>query len=199
MISERTRRTRQHGLTLLEMMVVLLIAGMAVGLGFQSLGQWQRANAAIASIGGATQQAALTESWISGSLGSLVPIKDVPFEGAPDQLTGVSLQPVQSHQGGALEITWSIRNAVRGLHLELKEDSAPALLLPLPGARRAHFSYVDKEGKTHAQWPPKLGLHDQLPALVLLTQEMEDGRQQLWASAISGIRNPVLLPFEDDF
>ena len=38
---------QQRGLTLLEMMVVLLIAGMAVALGFQSLGQWRRANAAI--------------------------------------------------------------------------------------------------------------------------------------------------------
>ena len=54
--------TQQQGLTLLEMMVVLLIAGMAITLAFQSLGQWRRANAAISSISGATQQTTLTES-----------------------------------------------------------------------------------------------------------------------------------------
>ena len=50
----------QNGLTLLEMLVVLLIASMAISLGYQSLGQWQRANAAISNISGATQQATLT-------------------------------------------------------------------------------------------------------------------------------------------
>jgi len=190
---------RQHGLTLLEMMVVLLIAGMAVALGFQSLGQWQRANAAIAAVGGSTQQATLTESWMEDSLRSLIPLKEVAFEGSPDRLSGVSIQPVQSHQGGATAIAWSIRSAPQGLLLQLVEDKSAPLSLPLPGALRAHFSYLDKEGKLHAQWPPKLGLHDHLPVLIVLTQEMEDGRRQLWASAISGPLNPTLQPFEDDF
>ena len=72
MISDR-RPARQLGLTLLEMMVVLLIAGMAVALGFQSLGQWRRANAAISSVSGAIQQTTLTESWLTDSLRGLIP------------------------------------------------------------------------------------------------------------------------------
>ena len=36
-------RRHARGLTLLEMLVVLMIAGMALAIGFQSLGQWRRA------------------------------------------------------------------------------------------------------------------------------------------------------------
>ena len=198
MISD-ARPARQHGLTLLEMMVVLLIAGMAVALGFQSLGQWQRANAAIANIGGAIQQATLTESWLTDSLRGLIPVPEATFEGSTDKLQGVTTLPVQSHQGGATEIQWSIGNEAGRQHLLLQEGADRRMELPLPGVRSARFAYMDKEGKLHAQWPPKLGLHEHLPAAILLSQDMEDGGNRVWAAAISGSRNPYLNPFEDTY
>lgn len=188
-------RRWQHGLTLLEMMVVLLIAGMAITLGFQSLGQWQRANAAISSISGATQQTALTESWFESSLRSLIPLKEVEFAGKSDHLTGIAVQPVQSHQGGATEVEWSIRREDGEQHLILIEGGK-RLDLPLPGVVESSFGYLDKDGRLHDQWPPKLGLHDQLPAVIVLTQKMDDGNQRLWAANITGARNPRFNPFE---
>lgn len=190
---------QQRGLTLLEMMVVLLIAGMAVALGFQSLGQWQRANAAIANVSGAIQQTTLTESWLTDSLRGLIPVPEAIFEGGTDKLLGVTTQPVQSHQGGATDIQWSIRNESGVQHLLLQEGTDRRLDLPLPGVRSARFAYMDKDGKLHAQWPPKLGLHEHLPSVVLLNQDMDDGGRRVWAAAISGARNPYVNPFEDDY
>lgn len=186
---------RQRGLTLLEMLVVLLIAGMAIALGFQSLGQWRRANTAIAGISGATQQTTLTESWLESSLRSLFPVQEETFEGTAQRLTGVATQPVQSHQGGATTVSWSIHEdgPVRSLRLN---EGGKELDLPLPGVTKATFSYMDKEGRMHEQWPPKLGLHDHLPAMIVLEQEMDDGRQRQWAAAIAGARNPHATPFE---
>lgn len=198
MISD-PRSARQRGLTLLEMMVVLLIAGMAVALGFQSLGQWRRANAAISSISGAIQQTTLTESWLTDSLRGLIPVPEAAFDGDADKLQGVTTLPVQSHQGGATDIEWSLRSEAGLQHLLLKEGSERSLDLPLPGVRGARFAYMDDEGKLHAQWPPKLGLHAHLPAIVLLNQEMEDGSRRVWAAAVSGARNPYINPFEDDY
>ena len=186
---------RQAGLTLLEMLVVLLIAGMAIALGFQSLGQWRRANAAISSISGATQQATLTESWFESSVRSLIPLEEVAFAGKPDELTGIAVQPVQSHQGGATEITWLIKRQGGELQLSVDEEGRQ-LDLPLPGVTEASFAYMDKEGRLHEQWPPKLGLHDHLPATILLQQQMDDGSQRLWAATIAGERNPRFNPFE---
>ncbi|MCW0205675.1 MAG: type II secretion system GspH family protein [Achromobacter sp.] len=198
-MTSKVRTTRQQGLTLLEMMVVLLIAGMAVALGFQSLGQWRRANAAISGISGAIQQTTLTESWLADSLRGLIPAPEQAFDGEADKLLGVTTLPVQSHQGGATDIEWSIRSEAGLPHLLLKEGADRRLDLPLPGVTRARFAYMDKEGKLHAQWPPKLGLHDHLPAVVLLNQEMDDGSRRVWAATISGSRNPYVNPFEDDY
>ena len=198
MISD-PRPMQQRGLTLLEMMVVLLIAGMAVALGFQSLGQWRRANAAISSISGTIQQTTLTESWLADSLRGLIPVPEQTFEGSEDKVLGVTTLPVQSHQGGATDIEWSIRSEAGLPHLLLKEGTDRRLDLPLSGVSRARFAYMDKEGKLHAQWPPKLGLHDHLPAVVLLSQEMDDGSRRVWAATISGSRNPYTNPFEDDY
>lgn len=186
---------RQGGLTLLEMMVVLLIAGMAITLGFQSLGQWRRANAAISDISGATQQATLTESWFEGSLRSLIPLQEIEFQGRRDRLTGVAVQPVQSHQGGATGIEWFIRREGGEQCLILIEDGK-RLELPLPGVTSANFGYLDKDGRLYDQWPPKLGLHDHLPAAIVLEQEMDDGGQRQWAANIAGARNPRFNPFE---
>ncbi len=188
---------QQDGLTLLEMLVVLLIAGMAIALGFQSLGQWRRANASISNISGATQQTTLTEAWLESSLRSLIPLKEVEFQGTGDRLSGISVQPVQSHQGGATEVEWSIHREGADQLLTVTE-SGRKLDLPLPGATGASFGYMDKEGRLHEQWPPKLGLHDQLPVMIVLKQEMDDGGQRLWAATIAGDHNPRFNPFEAD-
>ena len=185
----------QNGLTLLEMLVVLLIASMAISLGYQSLGQWQRANAAISNISGATQQATLTEYWFESSLRSMIPLREVEFQGTRDRLSGIATQPTQSHQGGATGSEWSTRHEGTDQLLILEEDNKQLRLL-LPGVANANFGYMDKEGRVHDQWPPKLGLHDHLPAVILLKQEMVDGSQRLWAANIAGARNPRFNPFE---
>lgn len=115
-------------------------------------------------------------------------------------MEGVTTQPVQSHQGGATTIEWSIRNEAGMPHLLLKEDEGKGggLDLPLPGANSASFAYMDEEGRLHAQWPPELGLHAHLPAAIVLQLDMEDGSQRIWAAAISGARNPRFNPFEVD-
>ena len=183
------------------MLVVLLIAGMAIALGFQSLEQWRRANAAISDIGGAIQQATLTEAWFEDSLRSLIPLKDEEFNGAAQALSGIAVQAVLSHQGGATQVEWSTRND-NGMQYLLLKERGKELSLPLPGVNAASFGYLDKEGRLYEEWPPRLGLHDHLPAAIVLKQEMDDGSERLWAADIAGARNPYLNIFEpsaDDF
>lgn len=188
-------RSLQSGLTLLEMMVVLLIAGMAMALGFQSLNQWRRADAAISNIQGATQQGTLTEAWLRSSLRSLIPIEERPFTGTNDKLEGVSAAAVLSHQGGASDVEWKIETGPGGVVLALTEGSSK-LDLPLPDTVSASFGYLDPDGKIHAQWPPKLGMPDHLPAAIVLQQLSVSGREQVWATPVAGTLNPLLRPFE---
>ena len=187
---------RQHGLTLLEMMVVLLIASMAVTLAFQSLGQWQRVRAAISAITGTNQQALLTEQWFETSLRGLLATDEQPFKGEKNQITGISMQPVQLHQGGSIGIEWSLENRRQGWFLQLKEQSQSPLQLPLPDVKEAFFLFLDKEGKPHEEWPPRLGLHNPLPEAIALKQIQEDGQERIWATAIAGARKPLFVPIE---
>lgn len=187
----------QRGLTLLEMMVVLLIASMAVTLAFQSLQQWQRTNATIASIGSANQQTLLTESWIEASLRGLTPVEDAPFKGDASQIVGVSIQPVQLQQGSTTPTTWTIRKTNTACFLDLTEGRLPTLALPLAETERATFVYLDTAGNSYDQWPPQSGLHEQLPALIALKLTTFDGQERIWAATIVGTRKPLQVQFED--
>lgn len=190
---------RQAGLTLLEMLVVLMISGMALALGFQTLGQWRRADAAISSIAGRTQEERLTQQWLHDSLRGLTPIEDVPFKGDAAQLSGISLNPVLSSQGGSTPIAWRIEPDGDGFALSLTEHGQGLQIL-LRDVETAHFSYVDKDGKAHPQWPPALGLADALPASIHLQMTSADGHERIWAAPIAGILNPVVFPYEtEDF
>lgn len=187
----------QLGLTLLEMMVVLLIAGMAMALGFQSLSQWRRADAAISSIQGSTQERALIESWLRSSIRSLVPIEQHAFSASSDSLEGVSASAVLSHQGGASHVSWKIDTSPAGVLLTLIEDEESMELL-LRDSESANFKYMDTAGTLHAQWPPKLGLSDHLPPVVLLEQMDTSGHRFTWAVNVAGALNPVPSPFEPE-
>jgi len=191
----RKRSSAQRGLTMLEMIVVLLIASLAITLAFQSLGQWQRARAAISNVSGAIQEDFLVERWLESSLRSLIALEGRPFEGSSERLKSVAIQPVLSHQGGDAPVEWSLFHDGEEMYLHLNENGQP-LSLPLSGVVAARFRYQDKDGTFHQQWPPALGLHDQLPALIALEQELDNGRQRVWASSISGARNPYYNPFE---
>lgn len=185
----------QRGLTLLEMLVVLLIASMAIAIGFQSLGQWRRANEAITRVNGAIQQTSLTEAWFESSVSSLIPVDKHPFKGSSQRLVGTLTQSVQFHQGGAIDASWAIGTDAGQAVLTVTEDGKP-LALPLANVQSAQFAYLDKDGKLHEQWPPRLGLHANLPETVLLELNMDDGRTQWWAGTIGGARNPYFNPFE---
>ncbi|TWI14274.1 general secretion pathway protein J [Lysobacter ruishenii] len=187
------------GLTLLEMMVVLMIASMALALGFQSLSQWQRANAAIATLGSDARHSALTESWLRASLHGLVATVPVSFSGDATQLHGVTLAPVLASQGGATAVRWKLDTSPRaGPALVLEEDGT-TMRLPLSDTRAAHFTYLDKDGRDHREWPPALGVGDQLPAAVALVRVGAEGAaSRIWVTEIFGPRNPTDLPYEPD-
>lgn len=195
MMTSDVLQRRERGLTLLEMMVVLLVGGMAIALGFQSLGQWRRANVAMSQVGNAVQRTALIEAWFEDSVRGLAPIPETPFEGSAQSIEGMTTLPVQRHQGGTTHVSWSIENADGEAQLTVSEDGK-SFSTRLPRASRATFSFIDAEGEVHDRWPPKLGLHPDLPAMVTLKIELESGRTQQWASTIAGARTPYYSPYE---
>lgn len=186
----------QQGISLLEMLVVLMIAGMALALGFQSLGQWRRADAAISALSGRMQEALLTQRWLQESLGSLTPVEDVPFEGSASALSGITLNPVLATQGGATEVAWRLEPRSDGMRLVLEEAGRVLELPLLERVESAQFVYLDPDGRAHGQWPPAIGSSDALPASILLQIDGPSGPDRIWGAAVLGIRNPVQVPYD---
>lgn len=206
MISERAR-----GFTLLEMLVVLLIAGMTLALITQALGQYQRAQTRAIANERAGREHRLSEAWFHDSVRGLHP--DAPsdaqaarattrlgmgtgapvFSGSANGFTGVTLAPVLAGQGVPVLQTWrSVRDRNGVTRLELEEEGK-TLQLSLPRAREIRLHYLDPEGKLHEQWPPRLGLWKQLPEAVLLELLPETGGPggAMIASAVLGPRDPL--------
>lgn len=187
----------ESGMTLLEMLVVLVIASMALALGFQSLGQWRRANAAIETLTLQGRQMMLSRSWLESSIRGLHPVEDTPFAGESDHWEGVTLQPVLETQGGATAMRWEIQREAGGVVLAL-EEAGRALALPLGEFAGARFEYLDREGRLHPQWPPALGISDHLPAAVGLVLEGAPEDQRVWLASVIGMRNPVPVMYEPE-
>ncbi len=187
-----------QGFTVLEMMVVLLIISLALMLGFESLGQWQRAEAALERVSTTTRARALTTQWWASSIRGLTPVDDQPFVGTPERLSGFSLAPVFASQGAMTMMEWAIADDPElGLSLHLTENGQTHVL-PLVDGKEAEFHYIDEDGKVSDRWPPlALGLEPKdLPAYVELRVRNEAGDEHAWLSHVIGPLEPWYKPYK---
>ncbi len=197
----------ERGFTLIEMIVVLVIASMALMLGFQSLTQWQHAQDALTRVTASNRSLGLVESWWRASATSETAVLDSPFKGSTDSFQGFSISPVFGTAGATTETVWRLRTPKPdgdGILLEL-EEGGQQHLFELSGVRSARFSYVSGDGRTSDQWPMTLGKGEEdtnLPALIQLSLEGDDGQPiAIWVAAVSGPLDPVYKPakMEDDW
>ncbi len=188
----------QRGFTLVEMIVVLIIASLTMMLGFQSLTQWQRAQEALSRITSSTRSTGLVEAWWRESATGATAVLDAPFKGTPDGFEGFTLTPVFGTQGSTTTVVWKVAGAAgEPLRLELTEDDKTRQF-ELPDIRAGRFSYVSREGKVSDRWPMTLGKPEEdtnLPALIRLSLKDSEGREaSTWVAAVSGPLDPVYKP-----
>lgn len=193
-------RHAQTGLSLLEMLVVLSIAGIALLLASQSLWQYQRAQSSAIYSERAGREYRLTEAWFRTAVRALHPVEDAPFAGDESGFRGLTLAPVLAGQGVPVVQEWRATDGPEAADgpLLLTEEGR-RLPLVLRGAERVRFMYVDAEGRLQRQWPPALGIARHLPEAIVMVLEDGSGTASgvLYAS-IAGPREPLWLPFETD-
>lgn len=212
MTSERAR-----GFTLLEMLVVLMIAGMTMLLTTQAVGQYQRAHTrAIASERIGREQRMSIDwfrasvrglQWVdTGAAGNVIRFGEAdpamtPFTGDQDGFTATTLAPVLGRQGIPVAQRWEVARAPGAATLHLQEGGQD-LALSLPPAGDLRFFYLDPEGELHEQWPPRLGTARQLPAAVVLELDPMPGADasegRTLVAAVMGAHDPFYLPYEFD-
>ena len=199
-ISDRTAA----GFTLLEMLVVMLIAGMALLLTTQALGQYQRAHTrAIASERVGREQRS-SEAWFRDAVRGLQALPPAPgasakpaFEGDARGFSGTTLSPTFAGQGVPAEQRWRILAGPAGAEQLELEEGASKVVMPLPPSSALRFHYVDAKGALHDRWPPALGAWPQLPdAIMLELAPVQGTRGTLIAAAVLGPRDPTDVPYE---
>lgn len=213
----RISEPRAAGFTLLEMLVVLLIAGMALALTSQALTQYRRAHERVSASTQGGREYRLAERWFRDSASGLYaagdPLDpdpqafrpadaslpgDVPmFEGNARGFSGFTLLPVLAGQGIPTMQHWAIVPGSSGNEaLELDEEGR-RLMLPFPEAGQLRLHYLDADGVLHVEWPPvPIASGDdpwpQLPAAIAL----ELGSGTVIVAAVTGPKDPKVIPYE---
>ncbi|WP_447585085.1 PulJ/GspJ family protein [Pseudoxanthomonas mexicana] len=208
-----TSERRAGGFTLLEMLVVLLIAGMALALTSQALSQYARAHERVSASTQGGREYRLAERWFRDSVSGLYAVgqpgipgasaiprpaasqEDEPvFRGEARGFSGLTLLPVLAGQGVPTLQSWSIAPSRSGNDALALEEDGKQLTLPFPDAGQLRLHYLDAKGDLHALWPPAQGQWPQLPAAIAL----ELGSGTLIVAAVTGAQDPLVIPYEPE-
>jgi type II secretory pathway pseudopilin PulG len=177
---------KQAGITLIEMLVVLLIVGMTTTLLFQMLSQTFRMQRYAGIQITDSRQGAMEADWFRQVVNGLQPdytgAKDV-FKGGARKLSGLSNNPLTTNYGApvavALELAYDRDNDLTRLYYGHEKDGTLLIFWPHDVGR---FLYVDATGEIHDAWPPPTGLWPQLPQAIRLEFTQEQGPQVIVAA-----------------
>lgn len=156
----RRLRLRDAGMTLLEMLVVLVLVGMLVTVAFDGLSRLfdlrQRLGAWIDLAG----DNAITSSWLRDSLAGSVPEYDngpYPFRGGERSLTGLTIAGLRTRAGVPVPYEWRLAVDPQGSGSVLEYRDITDLNYSVywrwqgdPG----RFTYFADDGKSYPTWPP---------------------------------------------
>lgn len=185
-----SRPRRQHGLTLLELLVTLVIASAAMTVLAQAVWQVYRIEAALADERMRGQTLLLRTEWIRHALNGLQAGDNAGrgrLRGNERELSGTTSSPIGNEAGGYGELVLRLRFdiAAGSTVLEHVRRDAPLretaqVLLRWPGDQ-GRFVYLRRDGSQERQWPPALGVQERLPVAIVVETGLS-GRATLVAA-----------------
>lgn len=164
------RRGGEAGLTLLEMLVVVVLVGLLATAAFEGLSRVFDLRQRLGTWIDLAGDNAITSSWLRDSLAGAVPEYENgpnPFRGSQYAVQGLTIAGLRSRPGAPVPFQWRITEGPQAA-LEYREGLDPAFRPywrwdGTPG----RFTYVADDGRTYPTWPPE-GLT--LPTGVVIPQ-----------------------------
>lgn len=188
----------QRGLTLLEMLVVLVVSGLALLMTTQAIGQYQRAQASVLFSERSGREFRLSEAWWREAVRDIQAPAEGSLEGDAEGFQATTLSPVLGPAGTPIAQTWRTVFAEDGGWAMAVKEGEREMTLVFRQVSALRFAYLDADGKLHDSWPPKLGVANPLPEAIVATwdggQSNRGGR--VLVAHIAGAKRPVYRPFE---
>lgn len=193
--------TTQHGFTLVEMLVVLILTAMIAGILFQAMERMYRLQDRFGVARANAQHGVMARDWFRQTVAGLLPdYADGKnrFSGSEKQFSGLTTNPLSARYGALSAFEWKIAfDAGKGLSTlsyieDRQEPSLETTLISWPG-NNGRFIYLDTKGERHDAWPPPLGIWPQLPSQIHL-QASEGGEEILILAIPMGAHSPLPRP-----
>ena len=179
------------GLTLLELLVVLVLASLLGTLVIQGTGFFLGRYEAVARDRRVSSLALLQRHWFVSTVRGMVPSfrGGRRFRGGGTSFEGVTLRPLAKQSGRPVPVQWVIDRSDDGSSVVGYAEDGRAewtvLTLTEPGVA---FQYADSAGRWHDDWPSNDRPTQGIPRMVRLVSEM--GRT-LWLARTDLFPQPV--------
>jgi len=167
------RPPKCRGLTLLEMLVVLVIVSLLSTLIAQGLGFFLGRFDAVRRLQIEALASSVQQTWFVNSVKNMVPLVSTErgFQGSPTELQGTSLGSLTGEPGVPRKLAWKIETAeedsVELHYVEGPETDWRVLSLP---SQTLRFEYGDFQGRWHDRWPPSGQTRMRIPNEVRLVR-----------------------------
>lgn len=169
-------RLTQRGMSLMEVLVVLVLVGMLSALLLQSsmflYGNFER----VTYQQNRQWAAYLPTAWFRDSIAGLIVSRDEQFifSGESGRMQGLTIRPVLGDQGALTWIEWSIHPTSDQIELHYSENDGQSEVIYRWVAEGAQFTYIGENGEVFPAWPLEEDDAGSLPRAVVLKLEQDD-------------------------
>ncbi len=184
----------QRGVTLLEMLVVLILTGMITGILMEGLSNSFRLQTHFGKELFITQQGGMYSEWFRQSVNSLVPDYSQGknrFRGSSRNFSGLTLSPLNTATESLLPFSWNLMFDPKTGQTQLKygpDENAPVVISWQGNSGR--FVYFDANFQPHDDWPPLSGKWPQLPRAIFL-ESLEKDEPLVIVAVPKALENPL--------
>ena len=179
-----------RGLTLIEMLVVLVLVSLLGTLLIQGAGFFLGKYATVQRVHREASLAELRQHWFVSTLQAMVPSKVEArrFAGDASSFEGVTLQALAGEPGQPLRVRWSIdAGGESPAVVYAEEDAAPWTVLRADDEALA-FQYADSTRQWHERWPVTGDTLERIPRMVRL---VSGSGRTLWLAHLDLFPEPV--------
>lgn len=185
----------QQGMTLLELLVVLMLVSMLATLLVQGVGYFLGKYEAVRRIQRQISADLVRRHWFVSSVQGMIPYH-VPgrgFEGDALSFKGMTMQPLASEPGRPVRVKWVIDLEDERPSIKYIEgDDIKWVIDDLTGGQQFSFKYADSHLNWYEEWPqPELieVKREKIPHVIMLVIGNDEN---LWVAGLSLFPRPVL-------